>query len=61
MSILNIRIFTLLKLYYQPEGYHQTAKKVQDVCKKIEYKFTLAEVEDWLNKQAIYQIYYNRE
>jgi hypothetical protein len=51
------------KLYYQPEGvplgpgYYQTAEKMRDACKKIGYKFTLAEVEDWLNKQAIYQIY----
>src|SRR5277367_5910467 len=46
------------KLYYQPEGYYQTAKKMWNVCKKIGYKFTLAEIEDWLNKQAIYQIIY---
>src|SRR4051794_12351582 len=45
------------KLYYQPEGYHQTAEKMQNACKKIRYKFTLAEIEDWLNKQAIYQIH----
>ncbi|RGB39465.1 hypothetical protein C1646_754412 [Rhizophagus diaphanus] len=51
------------KLYYQPEGiplgpgYYQTAEKMRDACKKIGYKFTLAEVKDWINKQAIYQIY----
>jgi hypothetical protein len=51
------------KLYYQPEGvpkgpgYYQTAEKMRDACKKIRYKFTLAEIEDWLNKQAIYQIH----
>jgi hypothetical protein len=45
------------KLYYQPEGYYQTAEKMRDACKKIRYKFTLAEIEDWLNKQVIYQIH----
>ena len=51
------RDLTFYKLYYQSEGYYQTAEKMRDACKKIGYKFTLAEVEDWLNKQAIYQIY----
>ena len=58
------------KLYYQPEGvplgpgYYQTAEKMWDVCKKrslwdqIGYKFTLAEIEDWLNKQALHQLLY---
>jgi hypothetical protein len=45
------------KQYYQPEGYYRTAKKMWDACERIGYKFTLAEIEDWLNKQAIYQIY----
>jgi hypothetical protein len=45
------------KLYYQPKGYYQSAEKMQDACKKIGYKFTLAEIENWLNKQAIYQIH----
>src|SRR4051812_19157359 len=51
------------KLYYQPEGvpkgpgYYRTAKKMWDVCKEIGYKFTLVEVEEWLNKQTIYQIF----
>jgi hypothetical protein len=48
------RDLTFYKLYYQSEGYYQTAEKMRDACKKIGYKFTLA---DWLNKQAIYQIY----
>jgi hypothetical protein len=30
---------------------------MRDACKKIGYKFTLAEVEDWLKKQAIYRVY----
>src|SRR5438309_1866766 len=42
------------KLYYQPEGYYQTAKKMWNVCKKIRYKFTLAEIKDWLNKQVLH-------
>ena len=44
------------KLYYQPKGYYQSAEKMRDACTKIGYNFTLAEIEDWLNKQAIYQI-----
>jgi hypothetical protein len=45
------------KLYFQPEGYYQTAEKMWDACKKIGYDFTHAEIEDWLNKQVIYQIH----
>src|SRR3954451_15239120 len=49
--------YRLQKMYYRPGGYYRTAKKMRDACKKIGYKFTLAEVEDWLNKQFIYQIH----
>jgi hypothetical protein len=49
--------YRLQKMYYRPGGYYRTAKKMWDACKKIGYKFTLTEVEDWLNKQAIYQVH----
>src|SRR4051812_5947112 len=47
----------LKKLYYRPKGHCRTAEEMQEVCKKAGYEFTLAEVEDWLNKQALHQIY----
>ncbi len=40
----------LQKLYYRPERYYQTAKKMQIACKKIRYRFTLTIIKNWLNK-----------
>ncbi|GES83474.1 hypothetical protein RCL_jg27732.t1 [Rhizophagus clarus] len=51
------RDLTLQKLYYRPEGYYQTAEKMQDACKKVRYEFTLAVIKKWLNKQALHQIH----
>ena len=51
------RNLTLQKLYYRPEGYYQTAKKMQTACKKARYEFTLAIIKNWLNKQALHQIH----
>jgi hypothetical protein len=51
------RDLTLQKLYYRPEGYYQTAEKMQTACKKAGYKFTLAVIKNWLNKQALHQIH----
>ena len=42
------RDLTLQKLYYQPEGYYRTAKKMLDTCKKAGYEFTLVEIKKWL-------------
>src|SRR4051794_27247495 len=47
----------LQKLYYRPEGYYQTAEKMQIACKRAEYGFTLAVIKNWLNKQALHQIH----
>jgi hypothetical protein len=41
---------TLQELYYRPEGYYQTAEKMQTACKKAGYEFTLAVIKKWLNK-----------
>src|SRR3954447_7694906 len=49
--------FALQKLYYQPERYYRTAKKMQIACKRAGYDFTLAVIKNWLNKQALYQIH----
>src|SRR6266498_4347829 len=47
----------LQKLYYRPEGYYRTAEKMQTACKRARYRFTLAVIKNWLNKQALYQIH----
>ena len=49
--------FILQELYYRPEEYYRTAKKMRDICKKIGYEFTLAVIKNWLNKQALHQIH----
>lgn len=45
------------KLYYQPEGYYQTSEKMQMVCKNTRYRFSLTEIKNWLNRQALHQIH----
>src|SRR6266513_590072 len=47
----------LQKIYYQPAGYYRTAKKLFEASQKAGFNFTLAEVEDWLERQAVYQIH----
>src|ERR1051325_4387160 len=54
---LKYRNLVFFELYLQPVGYYQTAEKMLDACRRNGYEFTLAEIEDWLNKQAIYQIH----
>jgi hypothetical protein len=54
------RDLTLQKLYYRPEGYYRTAEKMQTACKKAGYRFTLAVIKNWLNKQALHQIHKRR-
>ena len=51
------RHLALQKLYYRPEGYYQTAEKMQTACKRAGYGFTLAVIKKWLNKQALHQIH----
>lgn len=47
----------LCKIYYQPKGYHGTANHLHKAIQDAGYDFSLKEVRDWLEKQAIYQIY----
>ena len=47
----------LQKIYYQPAGYHRTAKKLYEASQKTGYDFSLDEVRDWLERQAVHQIH----
>src|SRR5271154_4895217 len=47
----------LQKIYYHPSGYQRTAKKLLEASKQAGFDFTLAEVKEWLEKQALYQIH----
>ncbi|EXX60433.1 hypothetical protein RirG_179960 [Rhizophagus irregularis DAOM 197198w] len=58
MKLENLIFFIALqKIYYQPIGYQRKAKKLFEVSLKDGYDFTLDEVKDWLERQAVYQIY----
>ena len=48
---------TLRRIYYQPTGYHRTAKKLFETIKNMGYDFTINEVQDWLERQAIHQVH----
>src|SRR3954447_217000 len=48
---------TLQELYYRPEGYYRSAEKMQMACKNAGHEFTLTEIKNWLNKQALFQIH----
>jgi len=47
----------LRKLYYRPQGYYRTSEKLHAACKKAGNNFSLADVREWLNKQALHQIH----
>src|SRR5437667_12097660 len=47
----------LQKMYYQPSGYQRTVKKLFEASQKAGFDFTLAEVKDWLERQAVHQIH----
>ena len=47
----------LQKIYYQPSGYQRTVKKLYEASKKAGFDFTLDEMRDWLERQAVYQIH----
>ena len=54
----NIEVSSALrKIYYQPIGYQRTAKKLLEASQKAGYDFSLDDVRDWLERQAIYQIH----
>ncbi|CAG8765753.1 21738_t:CDS:2, partial [Rhizophagus irregularis] len=48
---------TLQKIYYQPIGYHRNAKKLLEASLKAGYDFSLNEMYDWLERQAVHQIH----
>ena len=48
---------TLCKIYYQPSGYQRTAKKLHESLIQAGYNFSLDEVQDWLERQAVHQVY----
>jgi len=47
----------LRKIYYQPVGYQRNAKKLYEASLDAGYDFTLDEVKDWLERQAVHQIH----
>src|SRR5271170_5043665 len=47
----------LRRIYYQPSGYQRTKKKLLVTSENDGYDFSLADVHDWLEKQAIHQIH----
>ena len=47
----------LQKIYYQPSGYQRIAKKLHKSSLDSGYDFSLDEVRDWLEKQAVHQIH----
>ena len=47
----------LQKIYYQPSGYQRTVKKLFEASQKAEFNFTIDEVRDWLERQAVHQIH----
>src|SRR2546430_161624 len=49
----------LQKIYYQPLGYQRTVKKLFEAQSALNagYDFSLNEVGNWLERQAVYQIH----
>ena len=47
----------LRKIYYHPNGYQRTVKKLYEASLKARYNFSIDEVCNWLKKQALYQIH----
>jgi hypothetical protein len=51
-----VEIYLICKLiYYRPEGYYRTAKKLHEASKKAGYNFLLKYLREWLHKQASWQ------
>ena len=47
----------LQKIYYQPVGYQRTAKKLLEASKKAGHYFSLVDINEWLERQAVHQIH----
>jgi len=50
----------LQKIYYQPSGYQRTAKKLHEASLKAGFDFSLNEVRDWIERQAVHQVHMPR-
>src|SRR5271170_732413 len=50
----------LQKIYYQPSGYQRTVKKLFEASRNAGHDFTLDDVKDWLERQAVHQIHMPR-
>jgi hypothetical protein len=47
----------LRKIFYQPAGYQRTAKKLHELAMQAGHDFSLDEVQDWLECQAVHQVH----
>src|SRR6185312_11464755 len=47
----------LCKIYYQPNSYQRTVKKLYEASLKAGHNFIIEEVHNWLERQALYQIH----
>ena len=47
----------LRKIYYQPNGYQRTVKKLYEASLKAGYDFSVKEVRDWLERQILFLIH----
>ncbi|RHZ81988.1 hypothetical protein Glove_115g99 [Diversispora epigaea] len=50
----------LQKIYYHPSGYQRTSKKLYEISQKAGFDFTVAEVQEWLERQVLHQIHKSR-
>ena len=49
--------YILSKVFYQPRGYYQSAKKLWSKAKEEKSDISLSDVEKWLRRQAVWQIH----
>ena len=47
----------LQRIYYKPGGYHKNTKNLWLDANKQGYDFSLHDVDEWIKKQAIWQVY----
>jgi len=51
------RDMVLQKLYYTPGAYYKNAKLLRDDAREHGYDFSLRDINEWIKKQAIWQVY----
>src|SRR2546430_10369864 len=51
------REIALQKIYYKPGGYYKNTKNLWLEAIKNGHDFSLSDVDDWIKKQAIWQVY----